>query len=252
MDAGAFAITIDGDSAQVRTAAELVVALDVLQGNHDRAVLEQLRPHLSSIIADARGLHATLAVLAPEDKTFLIEAIGTDLRGVIGSGSRLRDILASLGETEVEEALLRTLGADGLRTLIASPTELAEVLEWVYDQCDELALDLLGADWLQRMLRTGQEMALVLRSLDRPRQHKLIEMIGFERVPALLMNELDLAHMLRALPSELSCPLLEQLPPERLRELVRDARDWAELEPFLEADERDYLLSVLEVTPDAE
>ena len=248
----AHTITIDGDSAQIATAAELVVALDVLQGHHDRQVLEQLRPHLHEIVTDARGLHDTLKVLSPDDSLLLIDAIGPAMASVVGSASALSDLLASIAETPIEEALLRALGSAGLHGLIGSPNDLAVVLEWVYGQCDELVLELLGAEFLRRLVRTGAELALVLRSLEHQRQEELLGMIGWERVPALVMDEQDLARLMRALPGELSCELLDLIPDERLRELVRDQRDWAELEPFLEAREREYLLNVLEVELDAE
>jgi len=252
----AHTIAIDGETAQIATAAELVVALDVLQGNRDREVLEQLRPHLAKIITDARGLHDTLKVLSTEDSLLLIDAIGPAITDVIGRAPALRDLLASIAETEIEEALLRAIGPDGLRSLIGSPDDLAGVLEWVYGQCDELALDLLGAEFLRSLLRTGAELALVLRSLDRARQEDLIEMIGWERVPALVMDERDLAHLMRALSGGLSCELLDLIPDDRLHELVRDERDWAELEPFLDSSEWDYLRArvpgVPEVGSDAE
>lgn len=245
-------ITIDGDCAWIATAPELVVALDVLQGHHDREVLAQLRPHLPEIVTDARGLHDTLKVLSPDDALLLIDAIGPAMLSVIGNAAALRDLLAATAETEVEQALLRALGPEGLRELIGCPADLAGILEWVYGQCDALALELVGAEFLRRLMRTGAELALALRSLDEVRQRELIGAIGRERLPALLMDEQDLAHLMRALPGDLSCELLDLIPNERLRELIRDRRDWTELEPFLEAREREYLLGVLEVGHDAE
>ena len=59
-------ITVDGETTQIVNAAELVVALDVLQGQHDREVLEQLRDDLPELIGSERGLYDTLKVLAPE------------------------------------------------------------------------------------------------------------------------------------------------------------------------------------------
>jgi hypothetical protein len=60
-------ITIDGETTSIATARELMVALDVLQGQHDREVLEQLSPHLADIVADGAGLYAVLKVLSPAD-----------------------------------------------------------------------------------------------------------------------------------------------------------------------------------------
>jgi hypothetical protein len=44
-----YPVTIDGETASIGTANELAVALDVLQGQYDRAVLEQLGPALAYI-----------------------------------------------------------------------------------------------------------------------------------------------------------------------------------------------------------
>ncbi|MBD3293193.1 MAG: hypothetical protein GF393_09730, partial [Armatimonadia bacterium] len=158
----AHTIAIDGDTAEIATAAELVVALDVLQGHHDREVLTQLRPHLAEIVTDAHGLHDTLEVLSTEDSVLLIDSIGSAMSDTVGRAGALRDLLASIAHTEVEEALFRAMGPDGLRSLIGSPDDLSGILEWVYGQCDEMMLDMLGAEYLRRLLRTGAELALVL------------------------------------------------------------------------------------------
>lgn len=252
MTVARYPITIEGESAQVRSAAELVVALDVLQGHHDREVLDQLRPHLAAIITDARGLHAVMAVLAPDDQLTLIEALGPKLVGILGTGAALRDLLASLADIEVEEALLRALGPEGLRRLADSPEALEGILEWVYGQADELALELLGAEWLRGRLRTGYDLSLVLRALGPASQERLLGMLGCDWAAALVQDERDLTHLLRALPAGLSCPLLEEIPAVVLRGIVRDAADWARLERYVEPDEAEYLRDVLEVTPDAE
>jgi len=120
-----YPITIEGETTDIGTAAELVVALDVLQGQHDRLVLEQLRPHLAQIISGPQGLHAVLKVLAPEDQIYLLDALGSELPRIISRAAALRDILATLAEARVEERLLQTLGAEGLRGLIGSAEELA-------------------------------------------------------------------------------------------------------------------------------
>ena len=100
-------ITIDGETTQVANAAEVVVALDALQGQHHREVLEQLRDDLPELIGSERGLYDTLKMLAPEDQAFLVAALGTDLAGAVASARSLRDILATLAHHEVEEQLLR-------------------------------------------------------------------------------------------------------------------------------------------------
>ncbi len=91
-----YPIAIDGETADVGTAGELVAALDVLQGHHDRAVLEQLRPHLAEVIGGLQGLYAPLKVLAAEDRLYLIEALGPRLVDVMQRARALRDILATL------------------------------------------------------------------------------------------------------------------------------------------------------------
>jgi hypothetical protein len=113
-----YPITIDGETAQIGTANELAVALDVLQGQFDREALLQLRPHLAKIIAHASGLLIVMKSLSVENQLFLIASIGPDLAGVIQSAARLRDILATLAEQQVEEALLNTLGRAGLQRLM--------------------------------------------------------------------------------------------------------------------------------------
>ena len=105
-----YPITMDGETTDIGTAAELVVALDVLQGQHDRQVLEQLRPHLPAIIAGPQGLLATLAVLSAGRPDLPHRRPGPALPRIVKDATALRDILATLAEPRVEERLLDTLG----------------------------------------------------------------------------------------------------------------------------------------------
>ncbi|MFL7792321.1 MAG: hypothetical protein AB8I69_09295 [Anaerolineae bacterium] len=242
-----YPITVEGETADIGTAGELVAALDVLQGNYDRAVLEQLRPYLAKVIGGPQGLHATLKVLAAEDQLYLIEALGPRLVDVIQRAGALRDILATLAESGVEEKLMETLGPEGLRALVGSPEDLAGVLEWVYGTSDWLALQLLGVDFLGRLFQSGYELSLVLYSLDRVRQQELIELLGWENVMVLVHDRRDLAHLLRALPAELSNRLLTHFTKDQLWAIVQDECGWHYLYNYLEAEEAAYLSGLLEV-----
>ena len=56
--------------------------------------------------------------LSVDDQLYLIEALGPNLVGILQSASNLRDILATMAEKQVEEALLVTLDTKGLRSLL--------------------------------------------------------------------------------------------------------------------------------------
>jgi hypothetical protein len=236
-----YSLTIAGETTEVSTAAELVAALDVLEGQYDREALEQLAPYLAGIIGAPPGLHAVMAVLQPDDQLCLVQALGDRLAEVVATPQALRDLLATLADERVEEALLSTLGSDRLRALIRTPAELGGILEWVYGHCDELALELLGPEFLARLLQTGEELSLVLRSLDATRQAELIDALGWHHVAGLLRDEQDLAYVLRALPSELSRKLLADFSDAKLADLIRYEHAWRHLRRFLEADELAYL-----------
>jgi hypothetical protein len=239
-------IEIEGQTAAIATADELAVALDVLQGQHDRAVLAQLRPHLPVLVDSPAALKGLLKVLAPEDQLFLIEALGPALLRAVGSAAALRDILAMLPDAPVVKKLLTTLGDAGLRELIEAPEQLAEVLQWIYGQCDLEALDLLGPEFLRHVLEDGYELSLALNAQNGDGQLHLLELLGWEHVLGLMHDERDLGYLMRALPAELSRRLLDHLSGERLRELVRDARDLRAVTPYLEADELECLRGRLE------
>ncbi|MGQ9683567.1 MAG: hypothetical protein ACUVX9_13595 [Anaerolineae bacterium] len=247
-----FPITIDGEITDIGTAGELAVALDVLQGRHDREVLEQLRPHLAQIIGTGRGLHGTLKALAPADQEYLLRALGPELPAAIGSAAALRDILATTSEMAVEQALLETLGASGLRRLIVTAEELAEVLEWVYGECDRLALDLLGTEHLRLLIHSGHALSLVLHSLDAAVQRSLLQALGWEWLVARVRDGRDLAYLLRALPSDLGKELLAYYTPGALRALIGNERDWQFLWQRLEPDEATHLSNLLGVSGHAQ
>ncbi len=58
-----YAITIDGETTGIGTANELALALDVLCGQHDRAVLEQLAPHLAEVVGGQQKITKVLPKL---------------------------------------------------------------------------------------------------------------------------------------------------------------------------------------------
>ena len=242
-----YPVTIDQETIQIGTAAELAVALDVLQGQYDRVVLTQLRPHLSGIILNARDLSLVMKSLAVDDQLYLIEALGQNLTGILQEARSLRDLLAATADTNVEEALLSTLGRNGLRSLVLTAAELAEVLEWVYGQCDELALDLIGLDHLRDLCRTAGDLGDILCSLEDTLQESLIEQLGWEFTTSLVRNGRDLACLLRALPPAGSERLLLHFTPAQLRQRIGNARDWAYLYQRLEPAEAEYLTQRLDL-----
>ncbi len=252
MGAHGWEIAIEGETTRIATAAELVVALDVLQGDHDREVLAQLQAALSQIVSTPQGLHAVLRVLSPDDKLFLIRALGAELADIVNNAGALRDILAHLAVVEVEKALLNGIGSQGLRRLIRNPEQLAEVLEWVYGECDELALELLGAEFITGLIRNGSDLGLVLKALDHQRQERLIDMLGWDHVESLCHDEMDLAQMLRSLPATLGTRLLDGFEPEQLAAVVPDQRALERIVGFLETAERERLEALLGVVNRAE
>lgn len=245
MQLNRFPICIDGETASIGSANELAIALDVLKGQHDREVLEQLRPHLFEIISSPSGLMLVLKSLAPDDQHFLLEAIGANLDKVLQTASRLRDQLATMFDEEVEESLLRTLGRPGLRHLILTAEELGEVLEWVYGQCDSLLLDLLGLDYVLSLCRQAHDLSAILRSLDFQLQEQLLEYIGWDFIVGLIDDGPGLASLLRALPSNSSQRLLTHFEPAQLRILISNSEDWAYLYQRLEPGEADFITSML-------
>lgn len=245
-------IRIDGETVQIGTANELAVALDVLQGQRDRETLEQLRPHLAGIIANAAGFMTVLRALSKEDQVYLIQSIGPDLAKVMQNSRRLRDQLATMAEQEVEEALLNTLGAQGLRRLIMTGEELAEVLEWVYGECDALLLDLIGEDAVRKLCRHASDLSAILRNLDNELQTRLLDQLGWTFILDLVRDGRDLAYLLRALPPANSERLLQHFSGPKLKDLIGNADDWTYLYQRLEPAEAEALLNILNIHPEGE
>ena len=240
-----YPITIDGEMTQIGTANELAIALDVLQGQFDHAALLQLRPHLAEIIAGATGFMTVVKSLSIEDQLYLIQSIGPDLAEVLNSARHLRDILATMAEQKVEEALLTTLGRAGLQHLILTGAELAEVLEWVYGECDALALELLGDDYVRGLCRHATDLSAILHNLDFSLQARLLDRLGWPFVVGLVKDGYDLAYLLRALPPATSAGLLHHFSGPQLKELIGNATEWTYLYQRLEPAEAELLLSAL-------
>jgi hypothetical protein len=240
-----YPITIDRETVRIGTAAELSVALDVLQGQHDRAVLTQLQPYLAKIIPTANLLLAVMKSLSPDDQAFLVQSLGADLAGILEDAPHLRDLLATLAEDRVETTILNTVGTDGLRSLILTAEELAEVLEWVYGQTDRLTLDLLGLEYIRDLCRDAADLSAILRSLDPKLQSSLIDQLGWEFCLGLVRDGRDLAYLLRALPAEVSERLLKHYDQARLAGLIGNSRDWTYLYQRLEPAEADFITNQL-------
>jgi hypothetical protein len=244
---GGHRITVAGETTEVCNAGELKIALDVLHGAHDRQVLEQLRPHLAEIVETPEGLDGILKSLTVEDQVYLLEAVGPQLASLLRESRWLRDILAWTASREVEEALLRGLGRDGLRALIQDAEDLAELLEWVYGGVDLEILELLGREEVGRLVRTGTDLAEVLTSVDAGAKELVLEAVGWERAAALLRDGRDLAYVIRALPAGLATRFLDTLGTERVVEVIGNADDWRYLVDRLEPHEAEHLYAMLGV-----
>jgi hypothetical protein len=240
-----YPITIDQETVQIGSAAELAVALDVLQGQYDRVVLTQLQPHLSRIIQKGNHFLTVMKSLSADDQIFLIQSLEGSLVSIMQDAAHLRDLLASLAEEKVETALLQSLGSEGLRSLILNAEELAEVLEWVYGQTDELALELLGLDTVRNLSREATDLSAILRSLDPGLQARLVDQLGWEFCLGLVRDGRDLAYLLRALPAAVSERLLKHYEPEKLARLIGNSRDWKYLYQRLEPEEADFITHFL-------
>ncbi len=247
-----YAVTIEGETSYIGTANELAVALDVLQGRHDRAVLEQLAPHLAEIIGGPAGLLIVFKSLSSDDQLYLLGAVDGKLTSLLQEARHMRDLFAALSVTAVEQCVLETLGTNGLRTLIMTANQLAQVLEWLYGECDKQLIDLLGSDYVRRIIRNGYELSLVLNSLDEMGQQELAEKLGWERVVELVSDGRALAYLMRTLPPSLSARLTEQYTREQLVDLIGNQRDWSYLYDRLEPAEADQIVNKLGVAHHAE
>jgi len=242
-----FPLTIEQQTVTIGTANELALALDVLQGQYDREALEQLAPNLTAITGNAAGFMLVVRSLVQADQLFLIQAIGPDLATVMQDARHLRDQLAVMALEEVEGELLRTLGGEGLRRLILTGEELAEVLEWVYGQYDALLLELLGIVTLRKLCRHASDLSAILYNLDHERQEKLVEELGWPFVVELVRDGRDLAGLVRALPPASSERLLGHFTPAQLVERIGNERDWAYLCQRLEPAEAEFLFGKLKI-----
>ena len=110
-----YPVTIGGETTYIGTANELAIALDVLHGQHDRAVLEQLRPHLADIANTPAGFTLVVKSLAPAEQILLIAVLGLGVRmaSILREARYLRDLLATMAYVEVEQRLLDPLAKTG-------------------------------------------------------------------------------------------------------------------------------------------
>jgi hypothetical protein len=240
-----YPLAIDGQEVQIGSANELAIALDVLQGQFDLESLQQLQAHLPEIIAHASGFITVIRSLSVDNQIFLIQSLGAELVNIVQNASRLRDILAIVGDARVEQALLTTLGSLGLRRLLMTGQELAEVLEWVYGEQDELLLDLLGEADIRRLCRHAEALSAVLHNIDDDLQARLLEQLGWPFVLNLVQDGRDLAYLLRALPAQNSEKLLNHFSGPRLVEIIGSADEWTYLYQRLEPAEADLILTLL-------
>ena len=241
-----FEIKIGHDSALVESADELVAILDVLQGQHDREVLQQLEKDLHLLIRNSKELYKVVSILHFEDQIYLFRILEGQLAEIIGKGSGLRDLLAFISEDEAENALIETLGSAGIQKLITNAVELAEILEWVYGSMDQTILNYLTVASIQKIVKGGREMSLILNALDAASQRKLIDGLGEVFIRKLIHQTEDFAYLMRALPFETSRQLVDSLDGDKIRDLIRSAEDLIYLNRYLDASEQEYLKHKLE------
>lgn len=243
-----YPVHIDGETVTIGTANELSAAMDVLQGQHDRQVLEQLRPHLVEIIAGPSGLISILKSLSEGDQLFLIDAIGADFARLVQHPRRLSDLLAMMSSEVVENKILETLGHTGLNQLIVRPEDLGETLEWLYGHSDKRVLELLGVNALRNIIRSGNGLAIVLDALELDAQRELLNTLGKEHVLGLISNGIELARLLRSMPAELGVSFIEEMSKEQLIKIINNAADWEYLWKRLETAEAQAMAQKLNFT----
>lgn len=246
-----YAVSIDGETALIGTAAELSIALDVLNGSQDRSVLEQLRPHLPDILHAPRDFVRLMRTLQPDNQTYLIDAMGSRLTETLTKAQHLRDLLAAIASAEVKRHLIDALGASGLRALVATALELASILAWTYGSCGQHVVDLLGPERVRHLIRHGEDLSFVLNALAEPSKLTLIEIIGPADAAKLVLNGRDLALLLRAMPRAAVAPLLGCFTREKLIDVIGRKADWAYLFERIEPAEATQLIEKLGADPRA-
>ncbi len=240
-----FTVIIEGEAASVETAEELAVLLEVLHGDHYQDVLDQLGPNLTEILREPRGLCAVLKALSPASQMYLLNQLDSGLIDVIQRADVLRYILAGLTEPEVEKRVLELLDSDGLKRLIRQPEDLAGILEWVYDRCDEFVISVLDAHFLRQLLQTGHKISLVLPSMSETSQSILVEKLGWPFVVSLAYDARVLGLLLRTMTPELGLRLIGAFTPEMLRAAVGGEQRLGELYAFLNEAETDAVNALL-------
>lgn len=250
-DTEARRVRIDDEETVLTGAGDLAIALDVLHGQHDRAVLEQLGEDVAVLLDDPVSLRTILKSLTPDDQAYLIDLLGDRLTGILREAPALRDILAFLSVVEVEEKLLHALGPTGLRRLVQDAEQLAEVAEWCYGEVDRLLLDLLGGHHLRWLCRTGAGVGAILRSLSEEMQEHFVELVGWDAIERCVRDGRDLALLVRALPAQLSRDLIDQYDVGALVYLIGNPDDWRYLRERLEPGEAEHLFERLREVLDA-
>jgi hypothetical protein len=246
----------DGEAAEIGTVDELLVALEVLNRDHDREILAQLTPVLAGIVA-ARdrpapaNLKLLLKALSTADRLFVIDALGARLPELIESAVELRNLLVSLADLDVERRLLDRIGSDGLRTLISTSQELSEIVEWLYADCEIRILEMLGADTLRKRIVSAQDLATLLRKMAPARHAALIGLLDWTFVLGLLRSGHELVLVLAALNAEYGAALLDRFGREDLIALIGDAQTWGLLRHRLSSRTLALVLAKLEVSPNA-
>jgi hypothetical protein len=229
-----YPIQWNGEGADVATIDELMVALEVLNRQHDRDIVEQLRPVIGDLIAagdraPAANLKILLKELSAEDRLFVVEVLGARLLPLVGTAVELRNLLVSLADLDVEAAILRTMGAEGLRHLIATCRQLWEILEWLYGDNDVLLLELLGPPAVRSLVVRGDDLAEILCRLDPDRQLPVLQMLGWDFVLGLMRDAVDLREVLSALCTDAYAALIARMPRSRIVELAGSDAGWYEL-----------------------
>jgi len=229
-----YPVSYAGETAEIGTIDELMVALDVLNRRNDRELIEQLAPVLADIInigdrIAPANLKILLKALSAQDRLYVVELLGPRLGELVGTAVELRNLIVSLADVEVESAILRAIGGNGLRRLIATCQQLWEILEWLFGESDVVLLDLLGPDYVRRLVAHGHELAEILRRVDPDRQIWTIEFLGWPVALSLLRDDVDFREVLSALCTEASAKLIDRLPNTKIVELVASELAWLEL-----------------------
>ena len=212
-------------------------------------VIMSLDEKLLSIIKTHTGLIRCLRHLSNKNRFLLFVKVGDILSSVIRSADVFARLVASMPESVDQEKFVKILRRKGLVSIIGTPSEMGKVLEWASASTDRFILEALGAEFVRSLIASSKDFYDILYFIKAQNKRFFCEIVGWEFFKERTFSADDFFYALKAVDVDDTDTYLRLFEPDWIRKAVINERGFHSFLMKLSFTKQDPLLRYLSYDP---